>query len=86
MAKVVTLVHSQETLQIHAYLLVNKRNLFDGDPGLAALPYHLKCRISVSDWREFVSALDGTPVTISNSNHRGLPQLCDEFGFRDLAA
>jgi hypothetical protein len=85
MAKVVTLVHPQATLQVPAFLFVNKCDLFASDPGLAALPYHLNCGISLSDLGEFVSALDGKPVRISNSNFRGLSHLCDRFGFRALA-
>jgi hypothetical protein len=84
MAKLVTLVHPDATLQVSAPLLVFKCDLFVDDPGLAAFPYHLKSRVSVSDFREFVSALEGTTVKVTNNNIKGLLQLSDEFRFRDL--
>jgi hypothetical protein len=86
MAKAVTLVHPNARLQVPGKLLVNKCDLFGDDPGLAALPYHLKSQVSVSEFREFVSALEGTTVKVRNNNFRGLLQLSEEFCFRDLAA
>jgi hypothetical protein len=38
----------------------------------------------VSDFQEFVSALDGTRVKVTNNNFRGLSQLSEEFHFRDF--
>jgi predicted nucleic acid-binding Zn-ribbon protein len=40
----------------------------------------------VSDFREFVSALEGTTVKVTKNNINGLFQLWEEFHFRDLAA
>jgi hypothetical protein len=84
MAEAVTLVHPNATLQVPVRLLTSKCDLFGGDPGLTAFPYHLKSQICVSDFREFVSALKGTTVKVTNNNFRGLSQLCEEFRFRDL--
>jgi hypothetical protein len=86
MTKHVTLVHPHETFQVLARLLVLKCDLFTDDPTLASSPYTLKSRISLDDFREFVSALEGTTATITNNNFKGLSQLCEEFRFRDLAA
>jgi hypothetical protein len=86
MAKAVTLVHPNATLQVPGKLLVTKSDLFGDDPGLAAVPYHLQSRVSVRDFQEFVSALKGTKVTVTNNNFKGLSQLCEEFRFRDLSA
>jgi hypothetical protein len=86
MAKHVTLVHPEETLQVRTHRLIRKCDLFANDPGLAAVPYHLKSRVSLRDFYKFVSALEGTQVKIRNSNFKALSQLCEEFGFRDLAA
>jgi hypothetical protein len=86
MAKVVTLVHPYAKLQVPAPLLISKCDLFGDDPGLADFPYHLKSRVSASDLRAFVSALEGTAVKVTHDNFRGLSQLCEEFRFRDLAA
>jgi hypothetical protein len=49
-------------------------------------PYDLKSRVSLSDFQEFVSALQGTPVKVTSNNFEGLSQLCEEFHFRDLSA
>jgi hypothetical protein len=84
MERVVTLVHPDATLQVPASLLVHKCDLFSDDPGLTALPYHLKSQISLSDFRAFVSALDGTRVKITNNNFQALMQLCEEFEFGEL--
>jgi hypothetical protein len=84
MAKVVTLVHPDATLQVPARLLASKCDLFGDDPGLAAFPYRLKTQVSVSDFREFGSVLEGMTVRVTNNNFRGLSQLCEEFRFRDL--
>jgi hypothetical protein len=54
------------------------------DPMLIASPYNVKSPVSLSDFREFISAVKGTTVKITNNNFKGLSQLCDEFGFRDL--
>jgi hypothetical protein len=86
MAKSVTLVHPQATLQVPAKNLTNKCDLFADDPGLAVSPYHLTSRVSVNNFREFVSALEGTTVQVTNNNFKALSQLCKEFRFRDLAA
>jgi hypothetical protein len=84
MAKTVTLVHPNETVQVPGKLLVSKCDLFAEDPGLAAVPYHVQSRVSVSDFREFVSALQGTTVKVTNNNFKGLSLLCDEFHFTDF--
>jgi hypothetical protein len=51
----------------------------------AEVLYHLKSNVSQSGFQEFVSLLEGTTVKVTNNNFRGLSQLCDKFGFRDLA-
>jgi hypothetical protein len=86
MAKAVTLVHPNATLQVLALLLVHKCDLFSDDPGLAAFPYQLKSQVSLSDFQQFVSALEGTTVTVTNNNFKGLFELCEEFRFRELRA
>jgi hypothetical protein len=84
MAKVVTLVHSNATSQVPAHLLISKCDLFDDEPWLAALTYHLKSKVSVSELREFLLALESTTLKVTNNNFRGLSQLCEEFRFRDF--
>jgi hypothetical protein len=55
------------------------------DPRIAAFPSYLKSQVSVIGFREFVSALEGMTVKVTNNNPKGLSQLCEEFLFRDLA-
>jgi hypothetical protein len=59
-------------LQVLALLLVHKGDLFSDDPGLAAFPYCLKSQVSVTGFREFVSALEGTTVKVTNNTAKGL--------------
>jgi hypothetical protein len=85
MSRVVTLIHQSERFSISARLLIVKCDLFLDDPTLIAFPYNVKSQVSFAVFREFVSALEGTTITIRNSNFSALSQLCDEFGFRELA-
>jgi hypothetical protein len=86
MAKAMTLVHPNATVQVPVRLVVSKCDLFVDDPGLTAFPYHLKSRVSVNDFREFVSALEDRTVKVTKDNFRGLLHLSEEFRFRALAA
>jgi hypothetical protein len=85
MAEVV-LVHPLALCQVSDQSLLQKCDLFTHDPKLKDSPYTLKSQVSLADFRAFVSALEGTPITITNKNLTGLSRLCDEFHFRDLAA
>jgi hypothetical protein len=46
----------------------------------------LKCPVIVQHFREFVSALEGKEVNITDTNFTWLERLCDEFGFSKFAA
>jgi hypothetical protein len=46
----------------------------------------MKSQVALSDSRDFVSALEGATVKVTNGNFRGLSQLSEEFRFGDLAA
>jgi hypothetical protein len=85
MAKTVSLVHPQQTFQVLEKLLVQKCGLFMEDPIVVASPYTVKSKVSQSDFRTFVSALEGAPVAITNDNFGGLSGLCEEFHFGALA-
>jgi hypothetical protein len=37
-------------------------------------------------FREFISALEGNAINITDTNYTKLQQLCEEFGFSELAA
>jgi hypothetical protein len=86
MAKVVTLVHPEAPLPVPTPLLVSKCDLFSDNPGLVVSPYAVQSPVSLSDFREFVLALEGTTVKVTNDNFSGLLHLCAEFAFRALFA
>jgi hypothetical protein len=81
----VTLIRPQKRLKVSGRILISQSNLFAGNLTLGASPCALKSQVSLADFREFVAALRGQPVAITNGNFRGLSQLCEEFGLRDLA-
>jgi hypothetical protein len=82
----VVLVHQLEKFTIQARPIFHKCDLFTDSPLLAASPYTVHSHVSLTDFGEFVSVLEGNAVTITNDNFRGLSALCDEFRFNDLAA
>jgi hypothetical protein len=86
MTKTVVLVHPNEASQVSYPILTQKCDLFTNNPTLTVSPYTPKSQVSLAEFREFVSALDGKTVTINRNNFKGLSQLCDEFGFRELSA
>jgi hypothetical protein len=81
MAKV-TLIHLQQCVEVSGRTLVQKSDLFANDLTLVSSPYALKSQVSLAHFREFMEALEGTEVTITNENFGGLSQLCQEFGFQ----
>jgi hypothetical protein len=82
----VTLVHPEETLKVPVLQATNKCSLFQKNVTLAAAPYRVKSSVTLPDFREFVSALEGKAVEITDTNFRGLQRLCEEFGFSEFAA
>jgi hypothetical protein len=86
MSKAVDLVHPHQTFQIPGRVLVLKCQLFGNDPRLLGFPYAPKSKVSLDDFRQFVSALEGTAVTINNNNFKGLSLLSTEFDFGELAS
>jgi hypothetical protein len=80
------LVHRQVTLEVPGVRAITKCYLFQRDVTLAAAPYRVKSSVTLSVFREFVSALEGKDVKITDANFAGLQQLCEEFGFSDFSA
>jgi hypothetical protein len=67
-------------------MLVNKCDLFCDNLVLTTTPYVLNSPVSLSIFREFISALEGATVKITNNNFSGLWQLCEEFHFQEFSA
>jgi hypothetical protein len=82
----VTLLHPKETFTIPALQVMTKCSLFQNNPTLLVSPYRVQSSVSLSIFREFLSALEGNAINITDNNYTELDRLCDEFGFSDLAA
>jgi hypothetical protein len=82
----VTLLHSEEIFTIPALQAITKCSLFQNNPTLLVSPYRVQCPVSLSTFREFLSALEGNAIKITETNIRDLQQLCEEFGFSELSA
>jgi hypothetical protein len=82
----VTLVHPEETFKIPARLAMNKCSLFQNNPTLFVDPYQVHTPVPLSISREFISALEGNGINITDTNFTALNRLCEEFGFSEIAA
>jgi hypothetical protein len=82
----VALVHPEETLTVPALQAKNKCTLFQQNEALLASPYKLRSSVSLTLFRQFVSALEGNAIEIASADFSGLTQLCEEFGFEELRA
>jgi hypothetical protein len=82
----VTLLHPEETFTIPALQAMMKCSLFQNRPILLASPYRIQSSVSLSTFREFLSALKGNAINITDTNYTELDRLCNEFGFTEVAA
>jgi hypothetical protein len=65
--------------------LQNHCTIFQQDLTLLERPYNLKSAVCVTDFRDFVAAIEDRPVTITVKNFPGLFRLSDEFEFGVLS-
>jgi hypothetical protein len=84
MAKVVSLVYQEQKVAVLGKLLVQHCGLEMENSTCDASPYNVKSKVSQSDFRTFVSALEDTSVPITKDNFGGLFRLCDEFHSGEL--
>jgi hypothetical protein len=82
----VTLLNPEETFTIPALQAMTKCSLFQNNPSLLVSPYRVQSSVSLSIFREFLSAIEGNTINITDTNFTELHQLCEEFGFSELAA
>jgi hypothetical protein len=82
----ITLVHPEDSVTISIPQAITKCNLFQNNPTLTVSPYRVQSAVSLSIFRDFVSALEEKAVKITNTNLTGLQRLCEEFGFSEFAA
>jgi hypothetical protein len=81
----VELVHPQDNHYVTVVHLISKCDLFKNNPGLTITPYQVQSEVSLEDFQDFVSALEGKAININDRNFSGLSQLSDEFGFQALS-
>jgi hypothetical protein len=83
----VSLVHPAEQKTVQAVQLTTKCDLFRNNPELLTRPFSVKSSnpVSVSVFREFVSALEDCEIEITTANVAGLSELSAEFGFASLS-
>jgi hypothetical protein len=67
-------------------LAIVKYSLFGNNPSLTTSPYQVHSSVSLSIFLEFLSALEGNAINITDTIVTGLDPLCDEFVFTELAA
>jgi hypothetical protein len=82
----VTLLHPEETFTIPSPQAMNKCSLFQNNPTLTTSPYRVESPFSLSIFREFLSALEGNAINITDTNYTELQRLCNKFGFTEVAA
>jgi hypothetical protein len=81
----VTLLHPEETFTIPTLQAMMKCSLFQNNPTLLLSPYRVQSPVSLSIFREFLSALKGNAINITDTNFRELDRLCKEFGFDEFS-
>jgi hypothetical protein len=81
----VILVHPEETFTLSILHAITKCHLFQHNPALLLSPYSLQSSVSLSIFREFLSALQDTPINITATNFTALQELSHEFGFSDFS-
>jgi chromosome segregation ATPase len=82
----VTLLHPEEKVTIPVHQAMTKCSLFQNNLTLLRSPYRLQSSVSLSIFREFISALEGNAINITDTNFTELQRLCDEFSFQELSA
>jgi hypothetical protein len=82
----VTLIHPEDRVTISIHQAINKCSLFANNPTLTVSPYRVQSPVSLSIFKEFVTALEGKTVNITTTNLIGLEQLCEEFGFSEFSS
>jgi archaellum component FlaC len=80
----IMLVHLEETVTVPTLQAMTKWNLFQNNPTLLTSPYQIQSPVSLSIFREFISAFEGKAVEITDATISGLYELCEELGFKEF--
>jgi hypothetical protein len=81
-----TLLHPEKAFTVTAFQAMNKCSLFQNNPILLVSPYRVQSPVSLSIFRESVSALEENAIKITDTDFKELQRLCEEFGFEEFAA
>jgi hypothetical protein len=82
-----TLICCSQSFPVQKEVLLKQLALFQGRPGLIGQDsYRIEGDVSAEFVPEFIRAIHGERVRVSAPNVYSLSALCDEFGFRSLAA
>jgi hypothetical protein len=82
----ITLVHPEARIPIPIHQMITKCTLFSNAPTLTLSPSQIQSPISLSIFRDFVTALNGQTIEITTANLSGLDQLSKEFGFSEFSS
>jgi uncharacterized coiled-coil protein SlyX len=81
----ISLVHSGEDFEVPIMQAISKCGLFQKDPTHLVSPYRVQSPVSSTSFHEFLSALRGNAIKITDANVTELQCLCEEFRFVELA-
>jgi uncharacterized coiled-coil protein SlyX len=82
----VTLLLSGANFSIGLRPLVANCDLFATNAALAGRPYRVRSSVPLGVFRQFLAAIEGKGVDVTNENVSGMAQLCNEFGFQSLSS
>jgi Fe-S-cluster formation regulator IscX/YfhJ len=82
----VTLLHTEGTFTIPLRQAICKFSVFENNASLTVSPCRVQSLVPLSIFREFLSALERNTINITDTNFTELHQLCEEFGFSEIAA
>jgi hypothetical protein len=75
------LIYHEETQKIEIHWTISKSTLFENNFALIVAPFIVRSSVPVSIFREFISALEGNIVTITDTNFTELQRLFEDFDF-----
>jgi hypothetical protein len=64
----VTLLHPEETFKIPAFQAMSKCSLFQKDSTLLVSPDRVQSSVSLSIFRELISALEGNAINVTDTH------------------
>jgi hypothetical protein len=82
----VTLIRGSATFSVKYRMLVANCDFFAENAAVMTSPYRVRSLASLDVFRQFVEAIEGKAVKVTNQTVSGLSQLCVEFGFRSLSS